>query len=79
MAGAKAQRLYKHQVYVLITLSNETIVSTYNRKEDNRDDSIEEEAKLMPEKREDASFVCMCTLASLSGVKTCTHYPNCDA
>ena len=30
-----------------VTLSDETIVSTYNRKEDNREESIKEEAKLM--------------------------------
>ena len=45
-----------------VTLSDETIVSTYNRKEDNREESIKEEAKLMLETGEDASFVCMCAL-----------------
>ena len=45
-----------------VTLSDETIVSTYNRKEDNREESIKEEAKLMLETAEDASFVCMCAL-----------------
>ena len=42
-----------------VTLSDETIVSTYSRKEDNREESIKEEAKLMQEMGEDASFVCM--------------------
>ena len=45
-----------------VTLSDETIVSTYNRKEDNREESIKEEAKLMLETGENASFVCMCAL-----------------
>ena len=62
-----------------VTLSDETIVSTYNRKEDNREESIKEEAKLMLETGEDASFVCMCALASVIGAKIYSHYPSCGA
>ena len=60
-----------------VTLSDKTIVSTYNRKEANREDSIKAEAELMLETREDASFVCMCALASVTGAKICSHYPSC--
>ena len=52
-----------------VTLSNETIVSTYNRREDTREDSIKEEAKLILETGEDPFFVCMCALASVIGPK----------
>ena len=62
-----------------VTLSDETIVSTYNRIEDNREDSIKEEAKLMLETGDDASFVCICALASVIGAKICFHYPSCGA
>ena len=62
-----------------VTLSGEIIVSTYNRKEDNREDSIKEEAKVMLETGKDAYFVCMCALASEIGAKICSHYPSCGA